>query len=418
MRTVFSLAVALLISPLTLQAADPIKLELAIHRVARAARRVKADPILVLVREDVKSTKSLDTAETLKALEKQLQRMLGRESGVSGLVDDKASEAATKSRARRNLRPGEAAAILKDVEAKAVLTADFREARGRLSVRLALVDSVRTLFTETVSLNSRPQAEAEKPEESKDKRKNKPTKTTGIDGETGPPKPSNGPSGYVVRRSKENPGIARTRGGPGSVGIPVKGFGQGDPRREKKTDGKKKDGRDSEQVDGNPGEAAPRNGESTQGRKEGERDTPEKSANTARRVPPPNSQIAKDIVRFATSQIGKQVGNGQCWTLAAEALRAAGAEPPKGYTFGTEIPLQQIQPGDILQFTTARFDEPGYWAIMGTPNHTAVVYSLGDRTFILHQNVGGKKYVQTFDLDFDNLTSGRVQAFRAVPRTR
>ena len=85
---------------------------------------------------------------------------------------------------------------------------------------------------------------------------------------------------------------------------------------------------------------------------------------------------------------------------------------------GTEIPLQSIQPGDILQFTTARFDEPGYWAIMGTPNHTAVVYSLGDRTFILHQNVGGKKNVQTFDLDFDNLTSGRVQAFRPVPRTR
>ena len=417
MKTVFSLAVAFLISPLALQAADPVKLELAIHRVARSAGRVQADPILILVREDAKSTKSLDTAETLKALEKQLQRMLGRESGVSGLVDEKASEAATKTRARQSLRPEEAAAILKDVEAKAVLTADFREDRGQLSVRLALVDAVRTLFTETVSLDSRPKAEADQPEESKDKPKSQSKKSTAIDGETGPPPPSNGPSGYVVRRSKENPGIARTRGGAGSVGIPVKGFGLGDPRQEK-TDGKKKDGRDLEQVDGNPGEAPKRNGESTRDGKEGDDDAPEKSENTARRVPPPNSQIAKDIVRFATSQIGKQVGNGQCWTLAADALRAAGAEPPKGYTFGTEIPLQSIQPGDILQFTTARFDEPGYWAIMGTPNHTAVVYSLGDRTFVLHQNVGGKKFVQTFDLDFDNLTSGRVQAFRPVPRTR
>jgi hypothetical protein len=414
MKTVFSVALALLIFPPVVQAADSVKLELAIHKVARAARRVKADSILVLVREDSKSTRSLDTDQTLKALEKQLNRMLGRESGVRGLIDEDASEAATKTRARRGLRSSEAATILKDVDAKAVLTADFREERGRLSVRLTLVDSTRTLFTEIVSLNSRPQAEPNKPDESKD-RKTKVKKATPIDGETGPPKPSNGPSGYVVRRSKENSGIARTRGGPGSVGVPVKGFGQRGPRPatgRDKNEGKTKDARKSEEVDGNPGDSEPRLGE------EGSAEKTEKSVNTARRVPPPNSQIAKDILRFATSSIGKQVGNGQCWTLAADAMRAAGAEPPKGYTFGTEIPLQSIQPGDILQFTTARFDEPGYWAIMGTPNHTAVVYSLGDRTFILHQNVGGKKYVQTFDLDFDNLTSGRVQAFRPVPRTR
>jgi cell wall-associated NlpC family hydrolase len=414
MKTVFFTSLALVMLSLVLHAEDSVKLELAIHKVAREARRVKADSILILVREDSKSVKSLDTELTLKALEKQLIRMLGRESGVSGLLDEDAGEAATKTRARRSLVPAEAASILKDVEAKAVLSADFREQRGRMSVRLALVDSTKTLFTQTVSLNSRPQAEPEKPEESKSK-KNKSKTSTAIDGETGPPKPSNGPSGYVVRRSKKNSGIARTRGGPGSIGIPVKGLDRRGPRPAtgpEKSDGKKKDARKSEQLDGNPGESETRRGE------DGAGDREEKSANTARRVPPPNSQIAKDIVRFATSNIGKRVGNGQCWTLAAEALRAAGAEPPKGYTFGDEIPLRDIQPGDILQFTTARFDEPGYWAIMGTPNHTAVVYSLGDRTFILHQNVGGKKYVQTFDLDFDNLTSGRVQAYRPNPRVR
>lgn len=98
-------------------------------------------------------------------------------------------------------------------------------------------------------------------------------------------------------------------------------------------------------------------------------------------------------------------------------MRAAGAEPPRGYTYGNRIELQEVQPGDILQFKTARFDEPGYWAIMGSPDHTAVVQSVGrDRIFILHQNFGGKKIVQTFDLNPNNMSSGRMDAWRPVPR--
>jgi len=34
------------------------------------------------------------------------------------------------------------------------------------------------------------------------------------------------------------------------------------------------------------------------------------------------------VVKFAESHKGKQVGNGECWTLAAEALAAAGAPRP------------------------------------------------------------------------------------------
>ncbi|MDA1165401.1 MAG: hypothetical protein O3B13_20065, partial [Planctomycetota bacterium] len=87
-----------------------------------------------------------------------------------------------------------------------------------------------------------------------------------------------------------------------------------------------------------------------------------------------------------------------------------------GYTFGTPVPLEEIQPGDILQFTSARFDEPGYWTIMGMPNHTAVVHAVGDtRAFILQQNFDGKRYVTTYDLNLNNLTSGSIEAFRPVP---
>ena len=97
-------------------------------------------------------------------------------------------------------------------------------------------------------------------------------------------------------------------------------------------------------------------------------------------------------------------------------MQAAGAKRPDGYIFGDEIALRDMRPGDILQFTTARFDEPGYYAVMGAPNHTAVVYSIaGDRVFMLHQNFNGKKTVSTFDVNFANMTSGQVKAYRARP---
>lgn len=418
MKTALTLAATLIaFSQFTLSdslvAAEP-RLERAVHDVARAARRAKIETVLVLVREDARSTKSVDTEQLLEIVQKKLTRMLDREQQVSGKVDEDAHQKATKTKARRNLRPSEAAAYLTETDSDAVLTADFREYRGRYSVRIALVDADKTLLNTTVSLEARPQEEPEKPVDPTDPKKNKEKKTSKIDGNPEPLTPPPGAkdsTGYVVRRTGPA-GIARTRGGPGSRGIPVRGFGDRErkPASSDRREGGSKDGKGREK----PGDREkPKDGEDGE-TGEGE----EKSENKARRGQVPSSPLAKDVVRFASSMIGKQVGNGQCWTLAAEALRAAGAEPPRGYTFGDEVDLKDIEPGDILQFKTARFEEPGYWAVMGTPDHTAVVYSLGDRTFILHQNVGGKKYVQSFDLDFDNMTSGRVQAYRPRPARR
>lgn len=419
MKTALTLAATLIaFSQFTLSesvAAEP-RLERAIHDVARAARRAKVETVLVLVREDSRSTKSIDTEKLLEIVQKQLMRMLEREQQVSGKIDKDAHEKATKTKARRNLRPSEAAAYLSETDTDALLTADFREYRGRYSMRIALVDADRTLLSTTVSLEARPQEEPEEPAETKEKKDKTSTKIDGNPVTLAPPPGAEGSTGYVVRRPSPT-GIARTRGGPGSRGIPVRGFGD----RERKPAGERRE------EAGKEGEDREKTGEKE---KRGDREKPregedgetgegeEKSKNKARRGRVPSSPVAKDIVRFASSMIGKQVGNGQCWTLAAEALKAAGAEPPKGYTFGDEISLDDMQPGDILQFKTARFEEPGYWAVMGTPDHTAVVYSIGDRTFILHQNVGGKKYVQSFDLDFDNMTSGRVQVFRPRPASR
>ena len=400
----------------SLVAAEP-QLERVIHDVARAARRAKVETVLVLVREDTRSAKSVDAEQLLEIIQKQLTRMLDREQQVSGKIDQDAHEKATKTKARRNIRPSEAAAYLSETDTDAVLTADFREYRGRYSMRIALVDADRVLLNTTVSLDARPQEVPEEPAESKEKKDKPITRIDGNPVALVPPPGAKGSTGYVVRRPRPT-GIARTRGGPGSRDIPVRGFGD---RERKSAFGERREGASKEGEDREKRGDQEKRGDREKLREGEDGETgegEEKSENKARRGQVPSSPLAKDIVRFASSMIGKQVGNGQCWTLAADALKAAGAEPPRGYTFGDEIPLEDMQPGDILQFKTTRIEEPGYWAVMGTPDHTAVVYSIGDRTFILHQNVGGKKYVQTFDIDFDNMTSGRVQVFRPRPARR
>jgi len=125
-------------------------------------------------------------------------------------------------------------------------------------------------------------------------------------------------------------------------------------------------------------------------------------------------ELNRKIVAFAVNNLGRRVGDGECWTLAAEALKQSGAQPPRGYVFGRAISLKEASPGDILQFKTARFETARERKLLGTPNHTAIVYATRDgKTFVLHQNFGSKK-VTTLDLDFQNLVSGSVIAYRPL----
>jgi cell wall-associated NlpC family hydrolase len=123
------------------------------------------------------------------------------------------------------------------------------------------------------------------------------------------------------------------------------------------------------------------------------------------------------ILEFTRSQIGKQVGNGECWTLAAEALRYAGAKPPVVYDFGDEVALDQLQPGDVLHFQTAVFVTPTYQLTMGAPDHVAVVGAArGTMLLIYHQNVNGDRRVQSATIDLATMTSGSLVGYRAQGR--
>ncbi len=128
-------------------------------------------------------------------------------------------------------------------------------------------------------------------------------------------------------------------------------------------------------------------------------------------LPPLN----KKVLDFAVAHKKQQVGNGQCWTLAAEALKHAGAKPPHHYDFGKEIPPKDALPGDIIQFERAEFKTAH--THLTAHHHTAIVESADGKKFtMLSQNHGGNLTVGTQKFNLEDLKSGTVKFFRPQPR--
>ncbi len=129
-------------------------------------------------------------------------------------------------------------------------------------------------------------------------------------------------------------------------------------------------------------------------------------------------QEARRLIAFAGERLGRQEGNGQCWTLVNNGFENLGFHKPSAtYAWGREIEqLSGVRPGDVFQFTNfevtvRRENDEGYETetqSRGDPRHTAILESIdanGVATF-LESNVNGSFNVQrnrfrlqTADLD-------------------
>lgn len=140
---------------------------------------------------------------------------------------------------------------------------------------------------------------------------------------------------------------------------------------------------------------------------------------------------------------GTTVGNGECWTLAHDALEKAcgkyafvssglnhGALLATYTSTGVTTPTvtDELRRGDILQFKTCVFEYPNRTLTFGAPDHTAVVLDVKpsedtskDPRYkwveIIQQNIGGVKKVRVGDIDLAKMTSGEIRAFRPVDST-
>ena len=151
-----------------------------------------------------------------------------------------------------------------------------------------------------------------------------------------------------------------------------------------------------------------------------------------------DATLGEDIVSYARSKMGQKVGNGECTSLAEEALHHCDArrpDPVQGI-WGDEVKhLRELQPGDILQFENAVFvkqhlraDGALLTVTMKYPHHTAIVARVRKRgpkpvLVILHQNAGPEgsdddemKVVREWTLEMSTQRGGTVKAYRPVPR--
>jgi len=148
--------------------------------------------------------------------------------------------------------------------------------------------------------------------------------------------------------------------------------------------------------------------------------------------------INNDVHLYANRQIGTQVGNGECFTLADTALRQAGAKSATdygritgnaNYRWGNPVTLRTIIPGDIIQFrnylmtvttvTVTRVETGGggfseqtntQTQTQSRPHHTAIVNNVGTNgeVSVLEQNVGtgpNRRRTQCNTLYFQSFTA-------------
>ena len=129
--------------------------------------------------------------------------------------------------------------------------------------------------------------------------------------------------------------------------------------------------------------------------------------------------LNQKIVTWIQGKMGQKVGDGECWTLAEQALQASGGygsghygkiTDDADYEWGTKIKLTEVKAGDILQFrdhvvrtltkTSIRFEDQSGWdeeddQSSTQAHHTAIVKTPADadgRMAVMDQNSdpGGK----------------------------
>lgn len=126
------------------------------------------------------------------------------------------------------------------------------------------------------------------------------------------------------------------------------------------------------------------------------------------------SPSAKKIVAFAEQNIGKKVGDGQCWGLANLAYRHAGIRHRGGYVWGRRIHWQTegVRPGDIIQFKNAR-----YPYAYTDENHTAIILKVVGKSSVkvAHQNWNHIYRVTTTTIPLIYLRAGSQTVYRYEP---
>lgn len=131
--------------------------------------------------------------------------------------------------------------------------------------------------------------------------------------------------------------------------------------------------------------------------------------------------LNQKIISYVTTTIGKKIGHGECWELAAMALNLNQASWDHKYKYGKEIiPAKEcVYPGDIIQFegVMLRFHKGSREYKETMEHHTAIIYEVKakDVFVLIHQNTAfsGRK-VGLSELDLKTVARGKIRMYRPV----
>jgi surface antigen len=139
------------------------------------------------------------------------------------------------------------------------------------------------------------------------------------------------------------------------------------------------------------------------------------------------ASMSQQILSFIKQRMGTRHGNGECFTLADDALKNAGAKsaadyskltPDTDYVWGTAVSASDVKAGDVVQFRSYRYDRKVVTKnpdrsvstdedFQERPHHTAIVEQVnGDGSMtVLEQNAPVGESVSRNTLYFSSSTT-------------
>ena len=119
------------------------------------------------------------------------------------------------------------------------------------------------------------------------------------------------------------------------------------------------------------------------------------------------------VAAYCLKNSGKKVGNGECWTLADDAFKSAGASRPGSdmRVWGRVVnpAKESLKPGDVVEFRSARFSDG---IITGTAHTAVVVIGGSQEKFSVAEQNWGRKTVRIREMDLTKRVSGTVTIYR------
>lgn len=137
-----------------------------------------------------------------------------------------------------------------------------------------------------------------------------------------------------------------------------------------------------------------------------------------------HKMYGRRIVQFCIDYWGKKVGNGECWSLANEALKSInGCMPSQMRTHGCLVYstnsadkyADKPRKGDIIQYKSCKFVRKSAVLHIGLPDHTSIIIGFkGEYIKVAEQNIGGVKSVGKGYICLNELIEGEIRIFRPV----